>query len=68
MNAPEETAQALRDGWLYTGDVGWLDEGICLHLRPQEGDDQVQGLQFAPAELESVFSSTRMSKIVESRE
>lgn len=31
-NKPEETANALRNGWPYTGDVGYLGEGGYLYI------------------------------------
>ena len=34
-NLPQETADMLRDGWLYSGDIGYLDEdgNLFLHSR-----------------------------------
>ena len=35
---PEETANALRDGWLYTGDIGFLDEDGHLSVEGRKKD------------------------------
>jgi long-chain acyl-CoA synthetase len=55
-NAQEETAQALRDGWLYTGDVGWLDaEGYVYICDRKKEMIKYKSFSIAPAELESVL-------------
>lgn len=31
-NRPEETAEVIKDGWLYTGDLGYLDKTGYIHI------------------------------------
>jgi long-chain acyl-CoA synthetase len=40
---PDETAQTLRDGWLYTGDVGRLDDEGYLFVEDRIKDLVVSG-------------------------
>jgi long-chain acyl-CoA synthetase len=55
-NAPEETAHALRDGWLYTGDIGWVDdEGYIYIVERKKEMIKFKSFSIAPAELEAVL-------------
>jgi long-chain acyl-CoA synthetase len=54
--APEETERALRDGWLYTGDVGYIDADGYTHIVDRKQDlIKHRGQYLAPAEVESVL-------------
>jgi long-chain acyl-CoA synthetase len=55
-NAPEETARALRNGWLYTGDIGWVDEeGYIFVVDRKKEMIKYKSFSIAPAELEAVL-------------
>ena len=50
---PEETSRTLRDGWLHTGDTGYLDsDGHLFVLGRREGMIKRAGSLIAPRELE----------------
>jgi fatty-acyl-CoA synthase len=53
FDAPDETALKLRDGWLHTGDSGYLDsEGRLFVLGRRAGMIKRGGALIAPRELE----------------
>lgn len=55
-NRPEETAQALRGGWLYTGDLGEIDADGYLFIRDRKKDMfKVSGYSVYPREIEEVL-------------
>jgi acyl-CoA synthetase (AMP-forming)/AMP-acid ligase II len=53
FDAPEETARVLRDGWLHTGDSGYIDsEGQLFVLGRRAGMIKRAGAVVSPRELE----------------
>jgi long-chain acyl-CoA synthetase len=53
---PEETASALRDGWLYTGDIGEFDHDGYLFIRDRKKDMViVGGFNVYPREVEEAL-------------
>ncbi len=53
---PEATAGAIREGWLYTGDIGRIDEDGCLTLLDRSKDLIISGgANIYPREVEEVL-------------
>ncbi|GAA5161512.1 long-chain fatty acid--CoA ligase [Pseudonocardia eucalypti] len=58
LNLPAATEQTLVDGWLHTGDVGYLDEDGYLTLVDRIHDMIIRGGEnIYPKEIESVLGS-----------
>jgi long-chain acyl-CoA synthetase len=54
---PDETANMIRDGWVYTGDVGYLDDDGYLFLIDRKKDViKPSGFQVWPREVEEVIA------------
>jgi long-chain acyl-CoA synthetase len=55
---PEETALVLRDGWLYTGDLGYLDEDGYLFIVDRKKDViKASGFQVWPRDVEESIAT-----------
>jgi len=53
---PDETAMVLRDGWLYTGDVGYIDsDGYAFIVDRKKDMIDVGGMKVYPREVEEVL-------------
>ena len=54
---PEETSTVLKDGWLYTGDMGYLDEDGYLFIVGRKKDLIIRGgFNIYPREIEEVLN------------
>ncbi|ADC65206.1 AMP-dependent synthetase and ligase [Ferroglobus placidus DSM 10642] len=55
-NDPERTKEAIRDGWLYTGDIGYMDEDGYIYIVDRKKDMIiVSGYNVYPSEVEEVL-------------
>jgi long-chain acyl-CoA synthetase len=56
LNLPDETAETLKDGWLYTGDVAKMDESGYFYIVDRKKDMIVaSGYNVYPREIEEVL-------------
>ena len=54
----EQTREALRDGWLYTGDLGWLDDDGFLYFVDRKKDIiRRRGENISSQEVENVIKA-----------
>ncbi len=58
FNNPEATAETVRDGWLYTGDIGYVDEDGFFYIVDRKKEMIIRGgVNVYPKEIEHVIST-----------
>ena len=56
LNKPRETAEAIKGGWLYTGDIGYVDEDGDLYITERIKEMIIRGGEnIYPAEVEDAL-------------
>lgn len=67
---PEETAQTLEDGWLKTGDLGYVDEDNFVYITGRKKNLIIlaNGENVSPEELENQLSRSSLVKEILVRE
>ena len=63
-NRPDATAEVLRDGWLYTGDIGYFDKGGNLFITGRKKEVIVlsNGKNIYPEEIEAHYLKSPLIK------
>ena len=60
LNKPEDTAEAIRDGWFHTGDIGRFDEDGYLYIVDRVKDMIIRGgFNIYPREVEDALMATK---------
>ena len=64
-NAPDMTDKVLRDGWLCTGDVAYMNADGMLYIKGRSDNMIIRaGMNVYPAEIENALSEDRRVKEV----
>jgi acyl-CoA synthetase (AMP-forming)/AMP-acid ligase II len=56
LNEPDDTAKAIRNGWLYTGDLATVDDDGFIFIQSRKKEIiKVGGVRISPQEIEEVI-------------
>ena len=57
LNLPQETSETFKDGWLYSGDIGYKDEDGYFFITDRKKDIIIKGgFNISPKEIEDLLT------------